>query len=77
MIDKAIYMQDKLLLLLSKHAIASDWVEDEVETALKKERQQQREVLFPVRIDDAVMKTSQAWAARLRRAPHRRLHAPG
>ena len=69
-IDEAIHVHDKLLLLLSEHAIASDWVEDEVEAALEKENRQQREVLFPVRLDDSVMQASQAWAAKLRRTRH-------
>jgi hypothetical protein len=41
-----------------------------VEAALEKEGRQQREVLFPIRLDDAVMQTSQAWAATLRRTRH-------
>jgi hypothetical protein len=69
-IDEAIHLQDKLLLLLSKSALASAWVEDEVEAALEKEQRQQREVLFPVRLDESVMHTSQAWAAKLRRMRH-------
>jgi hypothetical protein len=69
-IDEAIHLQDKLLLLLSEHALASTWVEDEVEAALEKEQRQQREVLFPVRLDESVMQTTQAWAAKLRRKRH-------
>jgi hypothetical protein len=69
-IDEAIHVQERLLLLLSEHSIASAWVENEVEAALEKEDQQQREVLFPVRLDDAVMQSSQAWAATLRRTRH-------
>ena len=69
-IDEAIHLQDKLLLLLSKHSIESSWVENEVEAALEKEKQQQREVLFPVCLDENVMWTSQAWAAKLRRSRH-------
>jgi hypothetical protein len=69
-IDEAIHLHEKLLLLLSENAIASDWVEDEVEAALEKEQRQQREVLFPVRLDESVMRTSQAWAAKLRRTRH-------
>jgi uncharacterized protein YjbI with pentapeptide repeats len=69
-IDEAIHLQDKLLLLLSEHAIASTWVEDEVEAALEKEQRQQREVLFPVRLDENVMETTQPWAAKLRRTRH-------
>lgn len=69
-IDEAIHMQDKLLLLLSEHSIASAWVENEVEAAWEKEDRQKREVLFPVRLDETVMQTSRAWAATLRRTRH-------
>lgn len=69
-INEAIHIQDKLLLLLSKHAIQSDWVEIEVRAALEKEQRQHRDVLFPVRLDSSVMETSQAWAAMLRQSRH-------
>jgi hypothetical protein len=69
-IDEAIHLHEKLLLLLSEHSLASIWVEDEVEAALEKEQQQQREVLFPVRLDETVMQTTQAWATKLRRSRH-------
>jgi hypothetical protein len=38
--------------------------------ALEKERKQNKLVLFPIRLDDAVMETDQAWAASLRRTRH-------
>ncbi len=66
-LDQAIHQQEKLLLLLSEHSIDSAWVEDEVEAALERERTERREMLFPIRLDDAIIRTSQAWAARLRR----------
>jgi len=69
-IDEAIDTQDKLLLLLSEHSIASTWVKAEVEAALEKEDHQKRGVLFPIRLDDSVMQTTQAWAALLRRTRH-------
>jgi hypothetical protein len=69
-IDEAIHLQDKLLLMLSEHAIWSNWVEIEVRAALEKEQRQHRDVLFPVRLDSSVMETSQAWAAMLRRSRH-------
>ena len=56
----------KVLLILSEGAIASDWVEGEVTRALDEERTRKQVVLFPVRIDDAVMQTSEAWARLLR-----------
>jgi hypothetical protein len=70
-IDEAIRIYDKLLLILSENSIHSPWVETEVETAFEKERKQQgKTVLFPIRLDDAVMKTDQAWAAEIRRTRH-------
>lgn len=66
-IDESIRMYDKLLLVLSEHSVGSVWVKKEVETAFEKEAHQNRFVLFPVRLDDAVMQTSQAWAADIRR----------
>ena len=65
-IDAAIRVRDKLLLILSKGSIASDWVEDEVSKAFAEERERKTTILFPIRIDDAVMTTSKAWARKLR-----------
>jgi hypothetical protein len=65
-IDAAIRVRDKLLLILSAHSIKSDWVEDEVTKAFAEERKRKQIVLFPIRLDDAVMDTNEAWAAKLR-----------
>jgi hypothetical protein len=65
-IDAAIKLRDKLLLILSENSIASDWVEDEVGKAFAEERGRKINVLFPVRIDDVVMTTTEAWAVKLR-----------
>jgi hypothetical protein len=65
-IDEAIKLRDKLLLILSKNSIDSDWVEDEVQKAFAEERERKQLVLFPVRIDDAVMETPEPWARKLR-----------
>jgi uncharacterized protein YjbI with pentapeptide repeats len=62
-IDESIRFHDKLLLVLSKHSVASDWVEQEVETALARERKEKRTVLFPIRLDDTVMKIDTGWPA--------------
>ena len=69
-IDQAIQANDKLLLILSDQSIESKWVEDEVETAFEKEHKQKRTVLFPIRVDSAVMETDEAWAANIRRTRH-------
>ncbi|MEM9670654.1 MAG: toll/interleukin-1 receptor domain-containing protein [Pseudomonadota bacterium] len=64
--DQAIRTRDKVLLILSEGAIASDWVEDEVTTAFAEERRRDELVLFPVRLDNSVMETREAWAGKLR-----------
>lgn len=61
-IDEAIRIHDKLLLILSENSINSQWVEQEVEKALEKERDENRLVLFPIRIDDSVFETKAGWA---------------
>ena len=69
-IDEAIRFHDKLLLVLSEHSVGSGWVEKEVETAFDKEHQHKKLVLFPVKLDETVMLTDEAWAADIRRMRH-------
>jgi uncharacterized protein YjbI with pentapeptide repeats len=74
-IDEAIRLHDKLLLILSAGSVQSAWVEEEVESAMEKERRarsrgEDRTVLFPIRLDDAVMESDTAWAASIRRTRH-------
>ena len=65
-IDEAIRRRDKLLVVLSKASLNSDWVEDEVNKAYAEERSRKEVVLFPIRIDNTVMSTAEAWAVKLR-----------
>jgi hypothetical protein len=58
------------MVLLSESSVSSPWVEKEVETAFEKERREKRTVLFPIRLDEAVMETGEAWAADIRRTRH-------
>jgi len=69
-IDESIRLHDKVLLVLSEDSISSAWVENEVENALEREHNAKRLVLFPIRIDEAVVNTQMAWAASLRRQRH-------
>lgn len=63
-IDDSIRAYDKLLLILSKNSVSSQWVEQEVETALAKERELGSDpVLFPIRLDDAIMNIKAGWGA--------------
>jgi hypothetical protein len=69
-IDESIRLHDKLLLILSENSVSSPWVSDEVEAAIEREHREGRTVLFPIKIDDAVMGSEQAWAAAIRRTRH-------
>jgi TIR domain/Pentapeptide repeats (8 copies) len=62
-IDESIRLHDKLLLVLSQHSMASQWVEQEVERALAREHKENKVVLFPIRLDDAVMDIEEGWSA--------------
>jgi hypothetical protein len=61
---------DRLLLILSECSVKSRWVQKEVETAFEKEVNENRTVLFPIRIDESVMHSTVGWAADIRRQRH-------
>lgn len=69
-IDEVIRVYDKLLLVLSVNSVSSAWVEKEVETAIEREQQLTRTMLFPVRLDDSVLEISSGWPADIRRQRH-------
>jgi len=69
-IEESIVHCTKLLVVLSTDSVNSRWVEREVQAAFEKERRQSTTVLLPVRLDDAVMESPQAWAAEIRRTRH-------
>jgi hypothetical protein len=68
--DEAIRLQDKLLLVISQRSLESEWVEDEVTKAFSEERDRGGTVVFPVRIDDALLNTDRPWAVKLRKNRH-------
>jgi len=57
-----IRMRDIVLLILSEDSIANDWVENEVNAALSEENKRKKPILFPIRVDTAVLDSDQAWA---------------
>jgi len=69
-IDESIRVYDKLMVVLSQHSVESEWVEREVVSALEKEGQQQKLVLFPITLDEAFKHASAPWAANIRRTRH-------
>jgi uncharacterized protein YjbI with pentapeptide repeats len=69
-IDRQIQLRDKLLVILSEDSVKSEWVGDEVEAAIEEEKVSNRLVLFPIRLDDAVLNTREDWAAKIKRRRH-------
>lgn len=69
-IDESIRLHDKLLLVLSEESVKSQWVEQEVETALAREREQNRIVLFPIRLDESVMGVNSGWPWLIKNTRH-------
>jgi hypothetical protein len=58
------------MVVLSEASVESRWVEREVNAAREREDRENRSVLFPIRIDEAVMSAPQPWAADVRRTRH-------
>jgi len=58
------------MIVLSEASLQSRWVEREVNAAREREDREGRIVLFPIRIDDAVMNAPRPGAADIRRSRH-------
>ena len=54
-IEDSIRLYDKVMIVLSEASVQSRWVEREVNAAFEREERDKRLVLFPIRIDDAVI----------------------
>jgi len=64
-VDDAIRMHDKLPVIFSEHSVESDWVADEAEAALRREERENRLVLFPVTVDNAINQVEYGWARKI------------
>jgi uncharacterized protein YjbI with pentapeptide repeats len=64
-IDHGIKQCDKLLVILSANALASEWVRYEVQVARQKERKRTTRVIVPLCLDQEISKNP-GWAAFLR-----------
>jgi uncharacterized protein YjbI with pentapeptide repeats len=58
-IDEAIRVYERLLLILSPASMSSEWVRTEISKARKRERQENRRMLFPARL--VSYEALQAW----------------
>jgi uncharacterized protein YjbI with pentapeptide repeats len=69
-IKGVIRRREKLLLILSEQSVGSDWVRDEVERAFAEERDRGDMIIFPIRLDDTVIRSHAAWAIKIRDNRH-------
>lgn len=65
-IDASIQSFDKLILVLSENSIYRAWVRYECGKALEKEKQENKLVLFPIRLDGAIFSVNEPWAQEIR-----------
>ena len=65
-IEQSIRIRGKLILVLSRHVLASPWVEREVGNTFEKEIKESTTILVPIMLDAAVMENDQSWAVDLR-----------
>jgi len=63
-----IRMRDKVLLILSEDSISSNWVENEVNAALSEENKRKKPILFPIRVDAAVLDSDLTWMEYINKA---------
>ena len=51
-LERGIYLNDRLLLVLTEESMRSNWVQFEILTALERERSEGRDILFPISLVD-------------------------
>lgn len=69
-IDAQIRSRDKVIVIMSKASVQSEWVADEVEAAIEEEQIKGNIILLPIRLDEAVLDTREDWAAKIKRRRH-------
>ena len=62
-IDRSIRASDKVIVILSKASIHSNWVQGEVEFALRRERQEDRTTLIPIALDSSAFEGDVGWTS--------------
>ena len=59
--DETVRVHDKLLLVLSEHSVKSQWIEQEVETAMAQELQHGELILFPMCLNETIKEVNSQW----------------
>ncbi len=60
-VGEAFHIYDKLLLILSKHSIRTLWTKYAIEETLFKEGNNHAPLLFPIRLDNAILEEETIW----------------
>ncbi len=72
-VDISNRVQDRLVLVLSRESIDTDWIRDEVGAALRREQEEREKrkadslILLPVALDPALGDSELPWVAKMRR----------
>lgn len=69
-ITQAVQSREKLLVVLSKNSLDSDWVEQEVILARQREGNGKKDVIVPICLDSAYLNSKIDWAVALRKRRH-------
>lgn len=70
-IEGKIRSAGKLIVVLSRKSLDSEWVKREMEYSFSRERREGRLLIIPLRLDEAVMEKHEiSWAASLRDSKH-------
>lgn len=57
-VESGIQDSDKMIVILSKESLKSEWVQLEIDKALSIEKRTGKKVLFPITIDDAIFEST-------------------
>lgn len=68
-ITEAVQNKEKVIVVLSKSSLKSNWVAKEVKLARQRERNGKK-VLVPIRLDNAIKSSKVDWAVKLREGQH-------
>jgi uncharacterized protein YjbI with pentapeptide repeats len=67
-IDSAVKLHDKNILILSEDSVDRDWVENEYNAVIEREVKEGKNVLVLISLDDAVKYSEKPWIAKMRRS---------
>jgi hypothetical protein len=68
LIDAALNLHDKELLIMSEHSLESDWLENDIYAAFEKEEKTGEIILIPILLDDSVKYSEKPWIVKMRRS---------